>query len=199
MIVFLKLRCMSTLSVRLCGRTGMKHQGMFSPSGCVLKAIWCAWMKSCGVSWGGRIRRNMFVGCPSVLGCSRILLKVLVNISRGLRVFWYRVIISRLLRIFLLPQAGRLQNFWCDKMSKLLGAMPRHVLRLFPSLFPELLRSGPFLLIYGFHLGAYLLGPIYLLGPLSVIGGSATLFGLCRLSSICIRSNRISFWFRWYP
>ena len=86
-LVLLKLGFMSPLSVRLRGRAGIKHQGMFSISGCVLKAIWCAWMQSCGLSEGVRIRRNMVLGCPSVLGCSRIVLKVLGNISCGLRVF----------------------------------------------------------------------------------------------------------------
>ena len=86
-LVVLQLWCMLPLSVHFYGRVYMQHRGLFFLSGCVFKAIWCAWLKSCGVSWGWRIHKNMVEGIPLVLGFSRIVLKVLGNISRRLRVF----------------------------------------------------------------------------------------------------------------
>ena len=101
----------------------------------ILKAIWCAWLLSCGVSRGGIIRINMAGGFPSALGCSRIFLKVLGKSSCGWRIFYYRVLLSHLLIIFLLPQVGRLPCFWHNLFSQLLREHPTHVLSFFQLFF----------------------------------------------------------------
>ena len=85
----------------------------------ILKAIWCTWLQSYVVSWEGIIRRNMAGGCLSAIGFSQIFLKVRVNSSRGWHVFYYSVLLSSLLIIVMLPQAGRLPLFWCDVLSQL--------------------------------------------------------------------------------
>ena len=62
-LVSLQLQCILTQFGYLWGCIGMQHQGLFSLSWYVLREIWCTWMRSCGVSWGGRSWRNMAVGC----------------------------------------------------------------------------------------------------------------------------------------
>ena len=54
-----QLKFMLTIFVRLHGRVGMQHQGLFLLSVCVLKVVWCAWLQSCGVYSEERIHSNM--------------------------------------------------------------------------------------------------------------------------------------------
>ena len=79
----------------------------------------------------------MVGGCPSVLGCSRTVLKFLGNSSRGLRIFWYIVLLYCISRIVLISQAERLPRFLCVIMSKLLGSVSSHDLLLCISIFPR--------------------------------------------------------------
>ena len=139
-LVFLQLKCMSTFSACLCGRVGMQNQSLFFLSGYVLKSIWCACLKSSGVSWGSIIRRNMAGGWPSEIGCSQIVLKVLGKSGCGLRVFCYSVLLYCLLRTVPLPQVGWLWRFWYDILIWLVGEMPIRVVPLFLFIFPKMLR-----------------------------------------------------------
>ena len=80
-------QCILTWFLRLRGHAGMQYWGLFDLSGWVLKAIWCTWLRSCGLSRGVRIRIDTAGGCPSVSGYLRIVLKGPWRSSCGWHIF----------------------------------------------------------------------------------------------------------------
>ena len=110
----------------------------FFRSGCVLKAIWGAWLRSCGLSLGGRSRRNTAVGCLPVPDYLQTGLMVMGRIIHGWHVFYCSAPFSRLFIIFRLSQVGRLPCLWCGRLSQLWGSVPILVPPLCPFIFPLL-------------------------------------------------------------
>ena len=132
MIFFPQLRCMLKQFARLLGHAGMKHQDLFSLSGCALMSNWSACIQSCGLSWGVIIYINMAGGCTSVPGFLQIVLWIPGRSSCGWRIFWCSALFSRLLISVLLPQAVRLLYFLCDGFSQLWWATLIHVKYICP-------------------------------------------------------------------
>ena len=125
-------------SAHLCGYGGMQRQDLFSWSGCVLTAIWFAWLQSCGVSWGGMICRNMVSVCLSRRGYLPIGLMVLGRISHGLCSLFYKAPPSYLLKTAMLPLAGWLLRCWYDRLNQWREVGPNRDTHISPFIFLNL-------------------------------------------------------------